>query len=184
MKIPSLAILLTILVPFALAATGAAQEKEQQDEKKIIDIYDTLAGNPRYKTFTKLIDLADVRATFKGAGENQKGFTLFVPSDEAFAKLPQATLDKLTTDPKAAKAVVLNHIFAGQTKDTDITDGLQLKNLGGETLKFSVADGVTKLDTAKVTTPSATSTNGLVYEVDAVILPKSLREKGTDGGGG
>lgn len=174
-----------LIASMAIALTGIAQAQETvpTQPQKVVDVYDTLAAGGQYKTLVKLIDQAGLKDTFKSPGEKDQGWTLFAPSDEAFAKLPKAVFDKLTADPKLIRQTLLYHVLPGKVKFSELTDGQTPKTNQGDTVKISVKDEGTFVNGAKIVQPDGSATNGLVHTVDIVLLPKSVADIVTKDGG-
>lgn len=139
------------------------------------DIVDNAAGSADHTTLVAAVKAADLVSTLKGAGP----FTVFAPTNEAFAKLPAGTVDNLLKpENKATLAKVLTyHVVAGAFKSTDLKDGQKVKTVQGEELtigykdmKWTVTDA--KGTVANITIPDVISSNGVTYVIDAVLMPK------------
>lgn len=139
------------------------------------DIVDNAAGSADHTTLVAAVKAADLVATLKGAGP----FTVFAPTNEAFAKLPAGTVDNLLKpENKATLAKILTyHVVAGAFKSTDLKDGQKVKTVQGEELtigykdmKWTVTDA--KGSVANITIPDVISSNGVTYVIDAVLMPK------------
>jgi hypothetical protein len=108
--------------------------------------------------------------TLKGPGP----FTVFAPTDEAFAKVPKATLDALAADPKGPSANVLTyHVVPGKVTAAQVKDGLEAATVQGATVKFTVKDGSVMINDAKIVQTDIECSNGVIHVIDAVILPPS-----------
>jgi len=178
-----------LIAGFALLAALAFSANAQQTppDKQPADLYDTIAAGQNFKTLTKLIDTAGLKDTLKAVPGSTQTYTILAPSDDAFAKVPKAVLDKLTADPKLLKKVLLYHVLSGTLKSTDLTDGLTPKTLQGETVAVAVKDDGLHLNGAKVTTPDQAASNGIIHTVDIVLIPKEVGSAigtGTGIGGG
>ena len=134
------------------------------------DIVDTAVAAGSFTTLVAAVQAAGLVETLKGAGP----FTVFAPSDDAFAALPAGTVDELVKPENKEKltAILLLHVLPGAIKSTDIA-GTQVEAVtaGGETVHVDGTDGVT-VDGAKVVTADIICSNGVIHVVDAVILPK------------
>ena len=104
--------------------------------------------------------------TLKGAGP----FTVFAPTDEAFAKLPKATLDGLLADKTKLAAVLTYHVVPGKVMAKDVKAGA-VKTAQGSSLTITTKDGV-KVDNAKVIKTDIVTSNGVIHAIDTVVLPK------------
>jgi len=139
------------------------------------DIVDNAAGSADHTTLVAAVKAASLVETLKGKGP----FTVFAPTNEAFAKLPAGTVDNLLKpENKAMLAKILTyHVVSGNFKSTDLKDGQKVKTVQGEELtigykdnKWTVTDG--KGGVANITIPDVISSNGVTYVIDAVLMPK------------
>ena len=144
-------------VTFALATSAQAQTK---------DIVDTAVGAGSFKTLAKLLTDAGLVETLKGAGP----FTVFAPTDEAFAKVPKATLDALAADKAKLKAVLTYHVVAGKHLAADVVKMTSVKTVNGASAKITTAGGP-KIDGANIVKTDVLASNGVIHVIDAVILP-------------
>ena len=135
------------------------------------DIVDTAVAAGSFTTLVAAVQAAGLVETLKGAGP----FTVFAPSDDAFAKLPAGTVEELVKPESKAKltAILLLHVLPGAVKSTDIA-GTQVDAVtaGGDTVHVDGTDGVT-VNGAKVVSADIACSNGVIHVVDTVILPKA-----------
>ena len=129
-------------------------------------LLDTLAADGSFKTFATAIKTTDLAETLKGDGP----FTLFVPNDAAFAKLPKAKLKALLADKAALTKLLSYHIVAGKIGKADVDAG-KVKTLAESDLPLSVSDGV-KVDNVKVVGSEIDADNGIIHVVESVLKPK------------
>ncbi|MBL8143077.1 MAG: fasciclin domain-containing protein [Acidobacteria bacterium] len=155
--------LLSLTSAFAVALTIAAPA--QAAEK---DIVTTAVEAGSFKTLAKLLTDAGLVETLKGAGP----FTVFAPTDEAFAKVPKATLDALAADKAKLKAVLTYHVVAGKVMAADVVKLKDAKTVQGSSVKIAVTGGKVTVDAANVVTTDIAASNGVIHVIDAVILPK------------
>ncbi|MGA1366950.1 MAG: fasciclin domain-containing protein [Blastocatellia bacterium] len=139
---------------------------EANPEKK--DIVDTAVGAGSFNTLVTAVKAAGLVETLKGKGP----FTVFAPTDEAFAKLPKATLDGLLADKQALTKVLLYHVVAGNVMAKDVVKLTEAKTVQGSAAKITVKDGGVKVDNANVVKTDIECTNGVIHVIDTVILPK------------
>ncbi len=135
------------------------------------DIVDTAVAAGSFKTLVAAVTAAGLVETLKSAGP----FTVFAPSDEAFAKLPQGTIaDLLKPENKAKLAGILTlHVMAGKVMAADVAGKkLTPASVQGEQLHVDGTNGVT-VNGAKVVTADIACTNGVIHVIDAVLLPKA-----------
>jgi transforming growth factor-beta-induced protein len=130
------------------------------------DIVDTAVAAGGFSTLAKALGDTDLVATLKGPGP----FTVFAPTDAAFAALPAGTLDSLSSDE--LKAVLLYHVVAADLHAADL-DGKPLTSVGGLSLFVSLSNGV-MVDDARVTMADVNASNGVIHVIDKVLLPPNI----------
>jgi len=130
------------------------------------DIVDTAVGAGTFKTLAAALTAAGLIDTLKGKGP----FTVFAPTDEAFAKIPKADLDKLLADKAKLTAVLTYHVVPGKVMAKDVKAG-KVKTVQGSELTVTTAGGV-MVDGAKVTATDIAADNGVIHVIDSVVLPK------------
>jgi transforming growth factor-beta-induced protein len=138
---------------------------------KLKDIVDTAVAAGSFTTLVKAVQAAGLVDTLKGAGP----FTVFAPTDDAFAKLPAGTLDALLKDPAKLKDILLYHVVPGKVMAADAIkmDGKMADSaLKGKSVKITVKDGKVMLnDSATVAKADIEASNGVIHVIDAVLLP-------------
>ncbi len=134
------------------------------------DIVDIAIGSPDHTTLVAAVTAAGLVETLKGAGP----FTVFAPTNAAFAALPAGTVEGLLKpESKDALTKILTyHVVAGAVKAADLKDGQKVKTLQGEELTVSIKDGKVMINGATVTAADLEGTNGVVHVIDAVLMPK------------
>lgn len=137
----------------------------KMDDKKI-DIVETAVKAGSFKTLAAALTAADLVATLKGKGP----FTVFAPTDEAFAKIPKADLDALLKDKAKLTAVLTYHVVAGKVMAADVKAG-KVKTVQGSEITISTMGGVS-VDSAKVIKTDIVASNGVIHVIDSVIIPK------------
>lgn len=152
----------------AMAMTGAPANMGAANADK--DIVDTAVAAGSFKTLAKALKAADLVETLKGAGP----FTVFAPTDEAFAKLPAGTLDALLKPENKSKLqrILTGHVVAGKVMAADVVKISSAKAVSGDTLTIASRDGGVTVDGAKVVKTDIAATNGVIHVIDSVILPK------------
>jgi uncharacterized surface protein with fasciclin (FAS1) repeats len=138
-------------------ATLAAQAK---------DIVDTAVAAGNFKTLATALQAAGLVETLKGKGP----FTVFAPTDEAFAKVPKDQLDALLKDKAALTKVLTYHVVPGKVMAKDVKAGM-VKTVQGSELTVATAGGV-MVDGAKVTATDIVADNGVIHVIDSVVIPK------------
>ena len=130
------------------------------------DIVDTAVAAGQFKTLAAALQAADLVGTLKGPGP----FTVFAPTDEAFAKIPKADLDALLKDKAKLTAVLTYHVVPGKVMAKDVKAG-KVKTVQGSELTVATTGGVT-VDASKVVKTDITADNGVIHVIDTVLLPK------------
>lgn len=135
------------------------------------DIVDTAIAAGHFKTLVAALQAAGLVETLKGAGP----FTVFAPTDEAFAALPAGTVDTLLKDPKGdLTKILLYHVVAGKVMAADVAglNGQLVKTVGGGELAVKVDNGKVMINRANVITADIETSNGVIHVIDTVLLPK------------
>ena len=130
------------------------------------DIVDTAVAAGNFKTLASALTAAGLVDTLKGPGP----FTVFAPTDEAFAKIPKADLDKLLANKAKLKSVLTYHVVAGKVMAADIKPGM-VKTVQGTDLTISKSGGV-MVNNAKVVAADVAASNGVIHAIDTVLMPK------------
>ncbi|MFY7855410.1 MAG: fasciclin domain-containing protein [Rubrivivax sp.] len=130
------------------------------------DIVDTAVANGNFKTLATALQAAGLVETLKGKGP----FTVFAPTDAAFAKIPKADLDALLKDKAKLTAVLTYHVVPGKVMAKDVKAG-KVKTVQGGELTLGTTGGVT-VDGAKVIQADVVASNGVIHVIDSVVLPK------------
>ena len=131
------------------------------------DIVETAISAGQFKTLVTALQEADLVDTLKGDGP----FTVFAPTDAAFAKLPAGALDALVKDKEKLAAVLTYHVVPGKVMAAQVKPG-KVKTVQGESLNVSTQGGSVMVDNAKVTKTDIGASNGVIHVIDTVILPK------------
>lgn len=148
--------------------TTAAEEEEasSEDAGTIVDI---AAGDEQFSTLVEAVTAADLAETLSGEGP----FTVFAPTNDAFAALPEGTLDELLADPSGALTDVLTyHVVDGAVLSSDLTTG-EVPTLNGATLDVVVNDdGTVTVNGVNVVTADIEASNGVIHVIDGVLVPE------------
>jgi len=133
------------------------------------DIIDTAVAAGSFKTLAAALTAANLVETLKGAGP----FTVFAPTDEAFAKLPAGTVESLLKDIPKLSAILTYHVVSGKVMAADVMkmDGQSAKTVNGATVAISTKDGVKLNGSATVVKTDIECTNGVIHVIDSVLLP-------------
>ena len=134
------------------------------------NIVENAAGSADHTTLVAAVKAAGLAETLSGAGP----FTVFAPTNAAFAKLPAGAVDNLLKPEmkKDLTGVLTYHVVPGALKAADLKDGMKLKTVNGKELMVSVKDGKVMVNGATVTTADVISSNGVTHVIDGVLMPK------------
>ena len=158
---------------FAIAATalaltlGASTTTSARADK---DIVDTAVAAGSFKTLAAALQAAGLIETLKGAGP----FTVFAPTDEAFAKLPAGTVENLLKPENKAKLtrILTYHVVPGKVMAADVVKMKSAKAVSGDTIAIATKDGGVTINNARVAKADIAATNGVIHVIDTVIMPK------------
>jgi len=146
----------------AVLVTGPAFAQE-------MDIVDTAVEAGSFTTLAAALEAAGLVETLKGEGP----FTVFAPTDEAFAALPEGTVDSLLLPENQDQlvSILTYHVVPGEVMSGDLSDGMTAETVNGQEVTISVGDSV-MVDGATVVTPDIEASNGVIHVIDQVILPE------------
>ena len=151
-------LLLVVVMALVVASPALAQPK---------DIVDTAVAAGSFKTLAKLLTDADLIAVMKGPGP----YTVFAPTDEAFAKVPADVLAGLGKDKAKLQEVLKYHVLTSKWTTDDIKLVKQTGTAQGKSVAFGAAGGTLTVNGAKIVKPNVDCTNGMIHVIDAVLLP-------------
>ena len=152
----------TLLSMTAAVALMSAAPVFAQDA----DIVDTAVAAGSFNTLVAAVQAAGLVETLKGEGP----FTVFAPTDEAFAALPEGTVDALLADPAALAAILTYHVIPGKVMSSDLTEGMMAATVNGAEVTITL-DGGAKINGANIVQADIETTNGVIHVIDQVILP-------------
>lgn len=162
MQMKSLALALSLVVaPIAANAQGMAAPAK--------DIVTVAVENGSFKTLAAALTAAGLVETLQGKGP----FTVFAPTDAAFAKLPAGTVEALLKDKEKLTAILTYHVVAGKVEAKDVVKLTSAKTVNGKSVAIKVVDGKVMVDAATVTGADVQASNGVIHVIDTVILPKN-----------
>lgn len=130
------------------------------------DIVDTAVQAGSFNTLVAAVKAAGLVETLKGAGP----FTVFAPTDEAFAKLPAGTVDGLLKDIPQLTKILTYHVVSGKVMAADVVKLTSAKTVEGSEVKIDASNGV-KINSSTVTTPDVATDNGVIHIIDTVLMP-------------
>jgi len=136
------------------------------------DVVETAVAAGSFKTLAKALDAAGLVNTLKGPGP----FTVFAPTDAAFAKLPAGTLETLLKPENQEKLrrILTYHVVSGKVMAADVVKLQSAKAVSGDTIMVKVQNGAVHVDNATVTKADVAASNGVIHVIDSVILPKGI----------
>ena len=152
-----------LVVAVAMLAAGLAGPALAQPK----DIVDTAVAAGSFKTLAKLLTDADLVGVMKGPGP----YTVFAPTDEAFAKVPKDVLDGLAKDRAKLQAVLKYHVLTSKWTSDDIKLVKQTGTAEGRAVSFATSGGTLTVNGAKVVKANVDCANGMIHVIDAVLLP-------------
>ncbi len=164
-----------LAVALALAASAAAcggsskpatTNTTTAEAAATTDIVDTATAAGSFKTLLAAVEAGGLVDTLKGPGP----FTVFAPTDEAFAKLPPGTVDALLADKAKLVAVLTYHVVAGNVSSAQVTGMTEAATVQGGKIKIDTASGV-KINNATVIKADVAASNGVIHVIDTVLLP-------------
>jgi len=131
------------------------------------DIVDTAVAAGSFNTLVAAVKAAGLVDTLKSPGP----FTVFAPTDEAFAKLPEGTVEALLQDKEKLTAILTYHVASGKMKAEDVLAAKSIKTVQGQSLEVSMGDGP-MVDGAKILKTDIMTSNGVIHVIDSVLLPE------------
>lgn len=157
-----------ILATAMVAGSGAAAAAEMDMSAKK-DIVDTAVAAGSFNTLAAALEAAGLVETLKGPGP----FTVFAPTDAAFAKLPAGTVEALLKDKTKLTAILTYHVVAGKVMATDVVKLDSAKTVNGQSVTIKVMGDMVHVDGATVTKADIEASNGVIHVIDTVLMPKA-----------
>jgi uncharacterized surface protein with fasciclin (FAS1) repeats len=171
MVLLSLAAVAIVVSACSSAASPSPATPAPSPSAALGDIVATADANGSFKTLITAVKAAGLVETLQGAGP----FTVFAPTDAAFAALPAGTLDGLLADPEALRKVLLYHVASGKVTADQVVGLTTATSVEGSPIKIAVKDGKVYLnDSAQVVTTDVMASNGVIHVIDKVILPPGM----------
>ena len=160
----STAALIATAAAIVAVGTPAASGTQTAAQKNLVQ---TAAAAGQFKTLVSLVKQAGLAKTLSGKAR----YTVFAPTDAAFAKVPKATLRALAADKAKLRAVLLYHVVAGRVTAAKVTKLRSAKTLNGATVQIRVRGGMVYVNRAKVVKPDVSASNGVIHVVNKVLIP-------------
>lgn len=166
----TLTIITIVLAPLVSTYAGGSCCGSDDYSKGKADIVETAVAAGQFKTLAAALEAADLVGVLKGDGP----FTVFAPTDEAFAALPEGTLEELLKPENKDKLVKIltYHVLPAKVKSKDVASG-KVKTVNGQSVKIVASDEGVTIDGANVVKVDVMANNGVIHVIDKVILPKS-----------
>ena len=161
---------LNIISTVAVAASlliGTSEIRNGPDSEPTMNIVETAVAAGSFNTLVAAVKAAGLVETLSGEGP----FTVFAPTDEAFAQIPADQLNALLADKEALTAVLTYHVVAGKVMAEDVVKLSSATTVNGQDVDIKVWDGKVMIDDAQVTTADIDTTNGVIHVINKVILP-------------
>ena len=155
----------TMAAPVYAGSCGGSDHSHAKAEQAIVP----LAEEAGFATLVAAVKAAGLEEALDGEGP----FTVFAPTEEAFAKLPEGTIESLLANPEALKQVLLYHVVSGDVRAEDVVKLKDAKTLNGEMINISTEDGV-MINDAVVLKTDIDASNGVVHVIDTVLIPSNI----------
>lgn len=150
------------------AMAGGAGTAVAQQGGTAQDIVETAIAAGQFKTLATALGAAGLVETLKGKGP----FTVFAPTDEAFAKLPKGTVEALLKDKAKLTAILTYHVVSGDVRAAQVVGLKEAVTVNGQSAPVMVKNGKVMVGNANVVTTDIVATNGVIHVIDAVLMPK------------
>jgi len=167
MRIRALILSMVVLAASVVAAGAGARTELNSAPKK--NIVQTAVAAGQFKTLVKLVK----RAGLAGALSGKTQLTVFAPTDAAFAKMPQSTLDALLANRAKLRTVLRYHVVQGRVPAAKVTTMASARTLAKQSVSFMVKDGVVFVNDARVVKANVVTRNGIIHVIDKVLIPMS-----------
>jgi uncharacterized surface protein with fasciclin (FAS1) repeats len=143
----------------------SGDNKSDSSKKDIVTI---AIESGKFNTLAKALTETGLVEALKDEGP----FTVFAPTDEAFAKLPKGTIEALLKDKEALKKILLYHVVAGNITSTEVMKLKKAETLEGQNVKIQITDGAVMINNSKVTIADVMASNGVIHIIDTVLIPE------------
>ncbi len=155
-----------MVLMLAVALMAGTFVSARDNHKNIVETAVEAGG---FTTLAKALEATGLIETLQGKGP----FTVFAPTDEAFAKLPPGTLQSLLNNKEKLKEILLYHVVSGKVMAKDVVKLKSAKTVQGSSIQISARNGKVMIDNAIVIKADISASNGVIHVIDSVILPKS-----------
>jgi uncharacterized surface protein with fasciclin (FAS1) repeats len=159
-------IISAVLFSFMFSPLLISADNKGNSSKK--DIVTIAVESGKFNTLAKALTETGLVEALKGKGP----FTVFAPTDEAFAKLPKGTIEALLKDKEALKKILLYHVVSGKVTSEEVVKLNKAETLEGQNVMIQVTDGSVMINNSKVTTADVMASNGVIHIIDTVLIPE------------
>ncbi len=156
-----------LIMGLSFAVAPVEGESSHNDTSPKSDIVDTAVSAGNFTTLVQAVRAAGLVDVLKGEGP----FTVFAPTDEAFAKLPAGTLENLLQDKEKLTAVLTYHVVPGRLMASDVVKKAELKTAQGQNLRVTIGESA-MVDQAKIIKTDIACSNGVIHVIDSVVIPR------------
>lgn len=160
-------LLISTISMVGVCLAGSNDMDAAKEAPPAADIVDTAVAAGNFQTLVSAVEAAGLVDTLKGEGP----FTVFAPTDEAFAKIPEDQLAALLANKTQLAAVLTYHVAAGKVMSTDLTDDMSVATIQGENVTINLEDGNVMVNDAKVVQADIDCSNGVIHAIDTVLMP-------------
>ncbi|UCC49300.1 MAG: fasciclin domain-containing protein [Gemmatimonadota bacterium] len=171
MRLRLSSVLMAVFGLLVVSVPASAQYGHMSSEEESKDIVETAVAAGSFKTLVAAVQAAGLVETLKGEGP----FTVFAPTDQAFAKLPAGTVEELLEPENRAKlqAILTYHVVPGRLLAEDVVGLRSAKTAQGQEVTISLKGGEAMVDNARIVQTDIVASNGVIHVIDSVILPKA-----------
>jgi uncharacterized surface protein with fasciclin (FAS1) repeats len=166
-NISSLRLIISVIIfSFMFTSLLIAGDNKSDSSKK--DIVTIAVESGKFNTLAKALTETGLVEALQGEGP----FTVFAPTDEAFAKLPKGTIEVLLKDKDALKKILLYHVVSGKVTSKEVVNLKKAETLSGKNINIQFTDGIVMINNSKVTTADVMASNGVIHIIDTVLIPE------------
>ena len=166
-KVSLIVLLVSTILMVGVCMAGSNSMDASKEAPSVADIVDTAAVAGNFQTLVSAVEAAGLVDTLKGEGP----FTVFAPTDEAFAKIPEDQLEALLANKTQLTEVLTYHVVAGKVMSTDLTDDMSVATVQGENVTITLDDEGVMVNEAKVVQADIECINGVIHAIDTVLMP-------------
>jgi len=166
-NISSLRLTISVII-FSFMFTSLLISGDNKGDSSKKDIVTIAVESGKFTTLAKALTETGLVDALKGVGP----FTVFAPTDEAFAKLPKGTIEALLKDKEALKKILLYHVVSGKVTSKEVVNLNKAETLSGNNIKIQIMDGAVMINDSKVTTADVMASNGVIHIIDTVLIPE------------